>query len=137
MKKAKKLDISNNRCIICGKAKPGLAVKDDFVLNSIRWFKHNITKNEKGYHLVVCKECYLKYQKERNKYVKRQIFYLIIGILFAMMLIFVSRGSLPSIGFGILMVLILYVFSLFSYMPAVEIPKKFIKMIKERDKNGE
>ncbi|ASI14038.1 membrane protein [Candidatus Mancarchaeum acidiphilum] len=121
-----KSSISNNRCIICGQQKPGLHVKDDFVLDSIRWIKRNITKNEKGYKLVVCKEDYKKYLKERNKYIRRQIFYIAIGIVFAALLIIMSGGSIGAILFGLAIILLLYLLSLLSYIPAVDLPEKFV-----------
>ncbi len=125
MRLMRKSNISNNRCIICGQQKPGLTVKDDFVLDSIRWIKRNITKNEKGYTLVVCKEDYKKYLKERNKYIRRQIFYIAVGIIFAALLIIDAR-SIGAVLFGLAIILLLYLLSLLSYIPAVELPEKFI-----------
>ena len=55
-------------CIICGERRSGLPVEDDYVISAIRWFKANVTKNEKNNSLVVCRDCYSKYKRQRKRY---------------------------------------------------------------------
>ncbi|EQD59708.1 hypothetical protein B1B_08080, partial [mine drainage metagenome] len=43
--------------------KTGHRRQRDYVIGAIRWFKKNVTKNEKGHALVVCKACYPAYKK--------------------------------------------------------------------------
>lgn len=107
---------------MCGNERPGLPVKEDRTLGALRWFKRNITKNPKNYKLVVCKECYLNYRKKRNSYERKQIIYLVIGILFLVALTLSTRGNLGAIGFGIIIMLFLLLLSQLSYVPAVEMP---------------
>ncbi|MGC8572134.1 MAG: hypothetical protein ACP5RI_00305 [Candidatus Micrarchaeia archaeon] len=118
------------RCIICGKEKEGLEVQEDFVISSIRWFKRNITKNEKNYKLVVCKECYPTYYKARERYEKRRALYLVIGILFALILLIISQNKILAFIYAVIVVVFVYLLSLFTYMPAVKIPEKFKKYAK-------
>ena len=111
------------RCIICGQEKPGLHVKEDQVLGAIRWFKKNVTRNEQGYYLVVCKEDYQKYSKARRSYQRRQVFYLAVGVLFLAALLISSTDKLTGLLIGILVICFMYLLSLLTYMPGVEIPK--------------
>ncbi|MEM0154585.1 MAG: hypothetical protein QW814_01995 [Methanothrix sp.] len=115
------------RCIICGKELNGLEVKDDYVIKSMRWFKRNVTHNEKNYRLVVCKDCYVKYKKARDSYNSKTISYLAIGVIFAALLIITGR-SLGAVVAGIAIIILMYALSLLSYMPglkqqAKDIPK--------------
>jgi hypothetical protein len=110
------------RCIMCGLQKNGLEVREDFAINTIRWFKKNVTKNEKGYTLVVCKECYPSYVKEKKKFERRQMLYMALGIIFAFLLILASRGSLLSVFYAILVFAFLYSLSLLTYVPSLNIP---------------
>ncbi len=111
------------RCIICGKETRGLEVREDYVIGAIRWFKRNVTHNEKGYGLVVCKDCYVKYRKARDSYTKKQVSYTIIGIVFAILLVAFGR-SLGSVFAGAVIILFMYLLSLLSYMPAVNMPPR-------------
>jgi len=113
-----------SRCIICGEEKNGLEVKEDFVIYAMRWFKRNITKNEKNYRLVVCKACYPKYYEARRKYERRQALYIVVGILFAATMILVGQNKLLAVIYGIIIILFVYILSLLTYMPAVKIPKR-------------
>lgn len=122
----------SERCIVCGMEKPGLKVRDDFVINGIRVFKRYITRNEKGYELVVCRECYPKYRKERDKMVRRQIAYMIIGLLFAAVFVIISTNKLVALLYGALIVLFLYVLSLINYIPALDIPAQAQDSVKTR-----
>lgn len=106
-------------CIICGKERVGIPVKNDYIIEAIRWIKTNITKNEKNNRLVVCKECYPKYKKERDRFISRFAIYVGLGV------VFVITGSLIG-GFGALLytlpvLLLLFLLSLLNYMPALDI----------------
>ncbi len=103
-------------CIICGKERNGIGVKNDRVLEGIRWFKRSVTHNESGNRLVVCKECYETYKKSKKRFDSRKKLYLVLGIIFAVLIIVVGK-SVASILFGIVMVLFLYSFAFFSYVP--------------------
>jgi hypothetical protein len=109
-------------CIICGLDKDGLELKDDRVLKAMRWIKRNITKNPKNYRLVVCKEDFLKYKKGRDKYNKRQIIYLTIGIAFLVVLFISSGGRIYAVLVGILIAAFMWLLALVNYMPAVQMP---------------
>jgi ribosomal protein L34E len=123
------------RCIICGKEKEGLEVKEDFVIYAIRWFKRNITKNEKHYKLIVCKECYPKYYTAREKYEKRRALYLVLGIIFALLLVLIGQNKIIAVLYGIIIIIFVYLLSLFTYMPAVKIPEKLKKHIDTKSKS--
>lgn len=114
--------MAESRCVICGGKKNGLEVRDDYVINAVRWFKRNITRNEKNYRLVVCKECFLRYKKARNSYQRKQIAYISIGVVFAAVLVFASSDKLLTMVYGIAIVIFMYLLSQLSYMPGVEIP---------------
>ena len=110
-------------CIICGKERKGIAVEDDFVLDSIRWFKRNVTKNERNNKLVVCKECYAKYAPARRKFESRKRLYLALGVIFATLNLIIDR-SLVSILVSALILLLLYALAFLSYVPRISIKKQ-------------
>jgi cytochrome b subunit of formate dehydrogenase len=110
------------RCIICGKELNGLEVKEDYVINAMRWFKRNVTHNEKNYRLVVCKDCYVKYKKARDSYNSKTVSYLAIGVIFAALLIITGR-SLGAVVAGIVIIILMYALSLLSYMPGLKSEK--------------
>ncbi len=116
--------MKETRCVICGARKNGLEVRQDFVIETIRWFKRNITRNEKGYRLVVCKECYPKYAKERSKFERRQIFYLIIGVLFTIVIVIGAGNKALALLYGFVVLVFVYLLSLLTYIPAVNTPGK-------------
>ncbi|MGC8675955.1 MAG: hypothetical protein ACP5T3_00350 [Candidatus Micrarchaeia archaeon] len=111
-------------CIVCGEEKQGIEVEQDWVINTIRWFKRNVTKNEQGNRLVVCKECYPKYAIMRKKYEGREKLYLALGIIFTLFSLFVASDKLYALGVGILVTALLYAFSLLSYTPKLKMPKQ-------------
>lgn len=116
--------MKENRCIICGEKRDGLEVSDDFIIEMIRWIKRNVTKNEKGYRLVVCKDDFLKYKKARDSYQRKQMFYLVLGAVFAFTLILLSGPNiLGAILYGAIIILFLYALAQISYMPALTMPK--------------
>ena len=112
------------RCIICGKEKDGLEIKEDYVIEFIRMFNRKVLKKNNHYKLVVCKECYINYKKMRNKFVRRQITYITIGIIFAAMIFISSAGNPFSLLAGAGIIIFLYLLSLLSYMPELKIKDK-------------
>lgn len=110
-------------CIVCGKERNGIAVEDDYVLGSIRWFKERVTKNVKNNRLVVCKECYPKYSASRKKFEFRQKVYVGLGIAFAAVSLIVSP-RLPTLLVSIVVFAFLFALSLMSYTPRITIKKQ-------------
>jgi hypothetical protein len=115
---------------MCGKEKDGLLVKDDYVINAIRWVKRNITKSEKNYTLVICKEDFLAYKKKRDSYERKMVIYVVIGIIFLIALSVVSGGKLGAIGVGFIITIFLFLLAQLSYMPAVDMPQIKAKEVK-------
>ncbi len=114
--------IAGSRCVICGQKKDGLEVKEDMVIKSIRYLKQNVTKDAKNYKLVVCRGCYPKYDKSRSAYVRKQISYVTIAVVFTVLLVIVSGAQPGAFAFGILLIAAMYALSLLSYAPAVKMP---------------
>ena len=107
--------------MICGKEKSGTPVEEDYMIMAMRWFKENVTRNAKGYRIVVCKECMPQYRKMRSKYVRRQVMYVGLGVIFTLTIAVVSGGRyLGIIAYGIGITVFLYLLSLISYMPALK-----------------
>ncbi len=113
-------------CIICGAEKKGLEVQDDWELGAIRWFKRNVTKNEKGNRLVVCRECYPKYEASRGKFESRQKLYIALGAIFAVLSLVLSP-SLTSVLLAVSIMLIMLALSLLSYTPKISIKTRHEK----------
>lgn len=88
------------------------------MIRAIRWFKRNVSRNEKGSRLVVCKECYPAYKKRRDKYISRQILYLILGMLFAIVGL-VARLALTTLAVAALVIVGMYLLSLLNYAPSI------------------
>lgn len=110
-------------CIICGKEKGGIGVEDDHVLGAIRWFKSNVTKNEQGNRLVVCKDCYAQYKKGRRRYESRRALYMALGVIFLVTSVAMSpRATTAAVSLGVFA--LLYLFSLMSYVPKMGIKKQ-------------
>ncbi len=108
---------------MCSQERDGLQVKEDRILGLMRWTKSKIAKNPKNYRLVVCKECFLNYKKRHDRYERNQMLYIILGVLFLVALGIAARGSLSAIGFGIVILIFLYILAQLSYLPAVEMPQ--------------
>lgn len=111
---------TKSACMICGKEREGVEVREDHVIKAMRWFKVNVTKNAKGYRIVVCKECMEKYKKLRAKFVRRRALYLALGVVFTVSLGIISSGRPLAILTGIVITVALYGLSLVSYMPALK-----------------
>jgi len=117
--------MKKDACIICGKEKPGLEVKDDYMIDAVRWIKLKIFKSKpKNFRLVVCKDDFLKYKKQRDTYERNQMLYVAIGIIFlAMLLVFSNGRVLGAIFYGALVILFMYLVAQLGYIPAVDIPE--------------
>lgn len=115
--------MAEDRCIICGEKKRGIRVREDWMINLIRWFKRNVTRSEKGYGLVVCKEDYQRYYKMRKRFESRRALYLALGIVFTLLMLFVSQNRLTAIVYGVIVILFFYLLAHLNYMPALEMPK--------------
>jgi hypothetical protein len=109
------------RCIMCGDEREGLGVKEDLVIKAIRQFKRKVTKNEKGFRLVVCRDCYAKYDKLRSKYERRQMTYVALGLVLTITLAIVSQ-SVVALLYGLALTLLLCLLSLVGYVPALNMP---------------
>ena len=109
-----------SRCIMCGNERDGLEVLPDYMINLIRWFKH-LTRSEKNYRLVVCRDCFEKYRKVRQRYQRRQIECVVLGILFAAVL--VSFNLVRGAIFGLAVIVFMYLLAQLSWMPALRMPK--------------
>ncbi|MGC8586920.1 MAG: hypothetical protein ACP5K9_01365 [Candidatus Micrarchaeia archaeon] len=113
-------DKTKSYCIICGQEKDGIEIESDYVIDAIRWFKRNVTKNEQRNRIVVCKDCYPKYKILRKRFEKREKIYIILGILF----IITGTVISPRIGTFIVTVIVavfLYLLSLLSYIPKIKL----------------
>lgn len=110
------------RCIICGRHRQGLEVNDDSVIRSIRWMKMRLHMKT-GYHLVVCKEDYRKYYAARHAFERRRALYIGIGVVLAVLLLFVNP-TLLAIIYGLGVILFLYLLSLLNYAPSVKTPHR-------------
>jgi hypothetical protein len=108
--------------MICGEEKNGIAIKNDRILEVMRWIKRNVTRNEKRNRIVVCKECYPKYIEARKKYTSRQVLYLAIGIIFVGIGLFIAQ-NLGTLLLGVVIVIFLYLLSLLSYIPELDVKK--------------
>ncbi len=115
--------MARSYCIMCGKERDGIQVEEDHVLGAVRWFKRNVTKDEKGNRIVVCRDCYPEYKKRRARYESRQRVYLALGVAFVIISLLVSpRAVTVLVSFAVLAVM--YLFSLMSYIPKIGIEKK-------------
>lgn len=104
--------------MVCGKERSGAEVQEDHVIKAMRWFKENVTRNAKGYRIVVCRECMPEYRKLRSKFVRRRAMYVGLGIVFTLTLAAFSGGRYASaIAYGVAITLFLYVLALVSYVP--------------------
>ncbi len=108
---------SKSYCIICGEEKEGIEVKDDNVLNALRWFNRKILRiPPRNNRIVVCASCYPKYKKQRSKYLSRQRVYLVLGALFLIFGVAIAR-TITAFFLSLVVLAFLYLLSLLSYTP--------------------
>ena len=65
------------------------------MIQLVRWFKRNVTRNSKNYRLVVCRDCYNSYSRLRKKLVRNRALYVGFGIAFLVVFTLVSGLSGP------------------------------------------
>ena len=111
------------RCIICGENKDGLDIKVDNVVLAIRWLNRHTIRALNPYRPVVCRECFQKYYKTRKSYERKQIAYVIIGVLFAFFLVIASKAAPAAFLFGLAIIAFMFLLSLVTYVPVVEPPR--------------
>lgn len=117
------MQTKSSYCIMCGNRREGLPVVNDHVIEAIRLFKRKVTRNERGSRLVVCRTCYPEYKKRRDKYTSRQALYIGLGVIF-MILSLIIAPSVPTFLIALAVLLVMYVFSLLNYTPAIEMPRQ-------------
>jgi len=110
--------MANSYCMMCGKEKKGIAVREDHVLGALRWFKRNVTRDEKGNRIVVCRDCYSEYKKRRGTYESRQKLYLALGVMFVVVSLLLSPKPLTVLVSALVLAMV-YLFSLMSYVPKI------------------
>lgn len=115
--------MAESRCIVCGERRNGLEVRTDRTIAAIRWFKRNVMRNEKGYRLVVCRDCYPKYRKAKDSYQRKQIAYTTLGIVVTVFFVVFSSKRLMALLSGFVIIAFLYLLSQLSYMPGIIVPK--------------
>jgi hypothetical protein len=109
-------------CMICGEKKDGIPIKEDYVIEAIRWFNRKVLRQPpRNNRIVVCSSCYEKYKKQRSKYLSRQKVYIVAGILFLIFGIVLTRAP-QAILLSILVCIGLYLLSLLTYLPDLELP---------------
>jgi hypothetical protein len=109
-------------CIICGKEKDGIEIREDNVSRAIRTINGYVRGKRLNNRVVVCKECYPKYNKYRKRYISRQRLYLILGVA----VLVVSMLLSPSIGsllFSVMIIILLYLLSLINWLPALSVSR--------------
>ncbi|MGI0100544.1 MAG: hypothetical protein ACREBH_02390 [Candidatus Micrarchaeaceae archaeon] len=111
-------------CIMCGEKRNGLKVKDDWVINSMRWLKRRVSKNVNKRDLIVCKECFLKYRKRRDSYERKQVVYVAIGVIFLVVISVAAGGRISAILAGFAIAVFMFLLAQLSYMPEVGMPKE-------------
>jgi hypothetical protein len=104
----------------CGERKDGLEIQEDYVIHALRWLKRNVTKDEKGYRIVVCKDDYQKYAKARKRFEGRQKLYLALGLIFAIAVILAGKNII-AVFYAVVVLIFIYLFSLLTYVPALSI----------------
>jgi len=108
--------VKKNACIMCTeeiKKGEGNEVVEDKIIEIIRKVKNKLGV-AKGYKLVVCDKCLEDYEKKRKRFERNTILYLGLGIVIIILLMILNFSIGSFIG-GILIFLILLLFSIFSY----------------------
>ncbi len=108
------------RCMYCGERKEGLEIREDYVIYALRWLKRNVTRNERGYRIVVCRDDYQKHAKARKRFEGRQKVYLALGLIFAITVILAGK-NIVAVFYAIAVLIFIYLFSLLTYVPALSI----------------
>ncbi len=109
-------------CMVCGKEKTGISVKEDYVIDFIRWFKKTVLRSESHNLLVVCEEDYPVYKKYRKRFVSRQRIYIVLGALFVIFGMIIAP-FITTLLWMLALLLFLYLLSLINYVPALDLMK--------------
>jgi len=112
-------------CIYCGaekNSKPqlvqGYPIKEDYVINAIRWIKRK-TKTEQGNRLVVCKKHAEEHRKKRADFERRLIMYGGLGVI-VMLILLALTLSIGSFVAGLLLLLFFLLMAHIKYVPKAE-----------------
>ncbi len=97
-----------------------MEVQDDYFLESVRWFKRNVTKNLQGNRLVVCEADYPKYKADRKRFESRQHLYLALGTMFVILSLFVAP-RLTTLVVALPIGVLLYLLPFLNYTPKINI----------------
>jgi uncharacterized membrane protein len=127
--------VKKNACIMCTeeiKKGEGNEVVEDKIIEIIRKVKNKLGV-AKGYKLVVCDKCLEDYEKKRKRFERNTILYLGLGIVIIILLMILNFSIGSFIG-GILIFLILLLFSIFSYIPRIK--KKEVKKNERKQTKG-
>lgn len=116
-------------CIVCGKERKGIPVKEDFVIRSIRRAK-GAFKIATGNKLVVCPEHIDDARKKREKFERGLLTYAGIGAVLGVILVVVNLMTsfdafrlIQSLALLVLLVVVMAMLSLYQYFPAIGAPK--------------
>lgn len=116
-------------CIVCGKERVGIPVKEDFVIRFIRRAKDAL-KIATGNKLVVCREHIEVAQKKREKFERGLLTYAGIGAVLGVILVIVNLMTafdafrlIQSLVLLVLLVGVMAMLSLYQYFPAIAAPK--------------
>ena len=117
-------------CLICQKETIGSPVKEDFVIRGIRNIKTSL-KIARGTNLIICDEHLEEARKKRERFEKSLLTYggigAVIGIILVIASLFGGRDLISifsSMLIAILLIIVLVIFSLAYYFPAIEERKK-------------
>jgi hypothetical protein len=112
-------------CVVCGKEKSGIPIREDFVIRLIRKLK-GIFKLSTGNRLVVCNEHIEEAKKRRERFEKGLLTYAGIGAVLGIILILINIlisfdiiRLLQSLLLLILLVIVMALLSLYQYFPAM------------------
>ncbi len=125
-----------SKCIVCGEEKPGIDVKVDYLIEALRWLNLHTIRHKNPYRPVVCRECFNKYTKSRKSFETKRIAYVIIGVVFACVVVVASRASPFAFLAGLAVIFFMYLLSLISYMPALDIPEGMMPGKNDEKKQG-
>lgn len=104
-------------CIMCGKEKDGIEIKEDHVIKSMRWFNRKVLRTgPRNNRIVICSEDYPKYKEQRRKYLSRQKVYAVLGLLFLIFGVIIAK-TVGALLIGLAVLAALYLLSLLSYLP--------------------
>lgn len=118
-------------CIVCGKQKGGLPIEEDNVIRTIRWFKRNVTKDEQKNGLVVCRDDYEEYRKNRDRFTTRRAIYVAIGVLMLVLGLALSL-RIQTLLLGSAIIIALYMLALLNYTPKLKISDKALNQKKQK-----